>query len=117
MYANTCSEWIRAMGTIINAQMMYSKYMPTVITAPLCMKFLVDLAAPCCVCPTLHSPILPIIAHHHPTAVNNESTIFQGDDDMHDYDSSTSTIEKGGGLIAVTGIMQTIAVIVNNIAS
>ena len=25
--------------------------------------------------------------------------------------------EKGGGLIAVTGIMQTIAVIVNNIAS
>ena len=72
--------------------MMYSKYMPTVITAPLCMKFLVDLAAPCCVCPTLHSPILPIIAHHHPTAVNNESTIFQGDDDMHDYDSSTSNI-------------------------
>ena len=29
----------------------------------------------------------------------------------------TSTIEKEGGLIAVTGIMQTIAVIVNNIAS
>ena len=28
----------------------------------------------------------------------------------------TSTIEKGGGLIAVTGIMQTIAVIVNNLA-
>ena len=28
----------------------------------------------------------------------------------------TSTIEKGGGLIAVTGIMQTIAVIVNNVA-
>ena len=29
-------------------------------------------------------------AHHHPTAVNNESTIFQGDDDMHDnIDSST----------------------------
>jgi hypothetical protein len=23
-------------------------------------------------------------AHHHPTAVNNVSTIFQGDDDMHD---------------------------------
>ena len=29
----------------------------------------------------------------------------------------TSTIENGGGLIAVTGIMQTIAVIVNIIAS
>ena len=29
----------------------------------------------------------------------------------------TTTIEKGGGLIAVTGITQTIAVIVNNIAS
>ena len=61
MYANTCSEWIEAMGTIINAQIVYSKCMPTVITVPLCMKFLIDLAAPCCVCPTLHSPILPII--------------------------------------------------------
>jgi hypothetical protein len=29
----------------------------------------------------------------------------------------TSTSEKGGRLIAVTGIMQTIAVIVNNLAS
>ena len=29
----------------------------------------------------------------------------------------TSTFEKGGGLIAVTGMMQTIAVIVNNVAS
>ena len=29
---------------------------------------------------------------------------------------STSTFEKGGGLIAVTGMMQTIAVIVNNVA-
>ena len=46
------------MGTIINAQIVYSKCMPTVITAPQCMKFLIDLAAPCCVCPTLHSPIL-----------------------------------------------------------
>ena len=61
MYANTCSEWIKAMGTIIDNQIMYSKCMPTVITAPLCMKFLIDLAAPCCVCPTLHSPILAII--------------------------------------------------------
>ena len=28
----------------------------------------------------------------------------------------TATFEKGGGLIAVTGIMQTIDVIVNNVA-
>ena len=61
MYANTCSEWIKAMGTIINAQILYSQCMPSVITAPLCMMFLIDLAAPCCVCPTLHSPILFII--------------------------------------------------------
>ena len=61
MYANTCSEWIKAMGTIINAQIVYSKCMPTVITAPLHTKFLIDLAAPCCVCPTLHSPIPAII--------------------------------------------------------
>ena len=25
---------------------------------------------------------------HHPTAVNNQSTIFQGDDDMHDNNDS-----------------------------
>jgi hypothetical protein len=61
MYANTFLEWIKAMGTIIDAQIKYSKCMPSVITAPLCTKFLTDLAAPCCVCPTLHSPILPII--------------------------------------------------------
>ena len=30
---------------------------------------------------------------------------------------TTSTFEKGGGPIAVTGITQTIAVVVNNIAS
>ena len=30
---------------------------------------------------------------------------------------TTTIFEKGGGLIAVTGIMQTIAVIVNNVAS
>ena len=36
-------------------------------------------------------------AHHHPTAVNNESTIFQGDDDMHDNDDSpTSNIVDNG---------------------
>ena len=61
MYANTCSEWIKAMGTIIDAQIVFSKCMPTVITAPLCTKFLIDLAAPCCVCPALHSPVLVII--------------------------------------------------------
>jgi hypothetical protein len=61
MYANTCSEWIEAMGIIIDAQIVYSKCMPSVITAPQCMKSLIDLAAPCCVCPTLHSPILFII--------------------------------------------------------
>ena len=61
MYANTCSEWIKARGIIINAQIVYSKCMPTVITAPLCTKFLIDLAAPWGVCPTLHSPILFII--------------------------------------------------------
>ena len=31
------------------------------------------------------------LAHHHPTGVNNESTFFQGDDDMHgNNDSPTS---------------------------
>ena len=30
-------------------------------------------------------------AHHHPMAVNNESTIFQGDDDMHDNDDSPTS--------------------------
>ena len=30
-------------------------------------------------------------AHHHPTAVNNESTIFQADDDMHDNDDSPTS--------------------------
>ena len=33
------------------------------------------------------------LAHPHPTAVNNKSSIFQGDDDMHDNDdSSTSNV-------------------------
>jgi hypothetical protein len=61
MYANTCSEWIKPMGTIINALIMCPKCMPSVITAPLCTKFLIDFAAPCCVCPTPHSPTLHII--------------------------------------------------------
>ena len=60
MYVNTCSEWVEAMGTTINAQIKYSKCMPTVITAPLSTKFQIDLAAPWCVCPTLHYPILVI---------------------------------------------------------
>ena len=30
-------------------------------------------------------------AHHHPTTINNESTIFQGDDDMHDNDDSPTS--------------------------
>jgi hypothetical protein len=60
MYANTCSEWIKAMGTIIDAQIVYSKCIFSVITDPLHMKFQIDLAAPCCVCPTPHSPILLI---------------------------------------------------------
>ena len=49
------------MGTIINAPIVHSKCMPSVITIPLCMKFLIDLAAQWCVYTTLHSPILPII--------------------------------------------------------
>ena len=31
MYANTCSEWIKAMSTIINAQIVYSKCVPSVV--------------------------------------------------------------------------------------
>ena len=61
MYANTCSEWIDAMGTIIDAPIICSKCVHSVIPAPLCTKFLIDLAAPCCVCPTLHFPIPAII--------------------------------------------------------
>ena len=61
MYANTCSEWIKAMGTIIDAQIMCSKCIPTVITTQLFTKFHIDLAAPCCVCPTPHFPVLVII--------------------------------------------------------
>ena len=30
-------------------------------------------------------------AYHHPTTVNNGSTIFQGDDDMHDNDDSPTS--------------------------
>ena len=90
MYADTCSEWIEAMGTIINSQIMYSKCMPSVITAPLCMKFLIDLAAPCCVCPTLHSPILFIIVLL--IIILWQSTtraqFFQGDNDIHDNNNS-----------------------------
>ena len=48
-------------GTIINVPIACSKCMPSVTTVPLCTKFLIDLAAPCCVCPTPHPPILVII--------------------------------------------------------
>ena len=61
MYANTCSEWIEAMGTIIDAQIVYSNCVPSVITVPLCMEFLIDLAAILCVCPHLYFPIQVII--------------------------------------------------------
>ena len=61
MYENICSEWIKAMGIIINAQIVCSKCVLTVITVPLCTEFQIDLAAPCCVCPILHSPVLVII--------------------------------------------------------
>ena len=30
-------------------------------------------------------------AHHHPTAVNNQSTIYHGDDDMHDNNDSPTS--------------------------
>ena len=80
------------MGTIIDAQIEYSKCMPSVITVPLCTKFQIDLAAPCCVCPHLHSNTShQSLAHHHPTGVNNQSTIFQGDDDIHDNDDSPTS--------------------------
>ena len=39
MYVTTWSEWIEAMGTIINILIVCSKCMPCVITAPLCKKF------------------------------------------------------------------------------
>ena len=29
--------------------------------------------------------------NHHPTTINNESTIYQGDDDMHDNDDSSTS--------------------------
>ena len=43
MFVNTCSEWIEPMGTIINAQIVSPKCMPTIITVSLCMKILIDL--------------------------------------------------------------------------
>ena len=64
------------MGIIIDAQIVYSKCMPSVITAPLCMKFLIDLAAPCCVCPTLHSPILFITVLF--ILILRQSTMIEG---------------------------------------
>jgi hypothetical protein len=37
----------------------------------------------------LSSTILQSLAHHHPMAVNNESTMFQVDDDMHENDDNS----------------------------
>ena len=79
------------MGTIINAQIVYSKCMSSIITAPLCMKFLIDLAAQM-MC--LSNSSLSNTTHCNlaqPTTINNESTIFQGDDDMHDNDDSSNS--------------------------
>ena len=81
------------MGTIINAQIVYSKCVPTVITAPLCTKSLIYLAAPWCVCPSLYSPILFIKVLHIIIlqAVNNESTFYHGDNDVYDNDDSSTS--------------------------
>ena len=40
---------------------------------------------------SLSNTIHQIPAHHHPTAVNNESTIYHGDDDMHDKNDSPTS--------------------------
>ena len=53
----------------------------------------IDLAAPWCVCPNLHSPILAnkVLLIIILREVNNESTIFRGDDHIYDNnDSQTS---------------------------
>ena len=42
---------------------------------------------------SLSNTIHQSLAHHHPTGVNNESTFFQGGNDMHDKnDSPTSKV-------------------------
>ena len=40
---------------------------------------------------SISSPSKHDFAHHHPTTVNNQSTIYQGDDDMHDNDDSPTS--------------------------
>ena len=40
---------------------------------------------------SLSNTIHHSLVRHHPTAVNNQSTIFQGDDDMHDNDDSSTS--------------------------
>ena len=40
---------------------------------------------------SLSNTIHHSLVHHHPTAVNNKSTIFQGDNDMHDNDDSSNS--------------------------
>ena len=40
---------------------------------------------------SLSNTIHHSVVHHHPTAVNNESTFCHGDDDMHDNDDSPTS--------------------------
>ena len=40
---------------------------------------------------SLSNTMYQSLAHHHPTAVNNECNFFQGDDDMHDNDDSPTS--------------------------
>ena len=40
---------------------------------------------------SLSNTIHHSLAHHHPTVVNNESTIFQGVDDIHDNNNSSNS--------------------------
>ena len=93
MYANTCSELIEAMGTIINAQIVYSKCMPSVITAPLCNEVPHRLGSTmlCLSNSSLSNTSNHDFAHHHPTAVNIKSTFYHDIDDMHDNDDSPAS--------------------------
>ena len=40
---------------------------------------------------SLSNTIHHSVVHHHPMAVNNKSTIFQGDNDIHDNDDSPTS--------------------------
>ena len=50
---------------------------------------------------SLSNTIHHSLAHHHPTAANNESTIYQDDIDMHDNDDSPTSKE----LLTMTTIL------------